>query len=114
MTPAEEVFMRVAKRKRWFVLRPSWPDFICIAQKGKPFAVEVKAGKDWASENQRLTFDLLTDHEVIEVLMWHRGAPSLFLDWERARGYRNGRNHRARKAPRADRATPKSGPETSS
>ena len=85
MTPAENHFREYGRRKKWRVIRPSWPDFLCLDQNGELFAVEVKQGRDRPSANQTRTFDMLTLHGDMGIYLWKREAPTVLWTWEQAR-----------------------------
>lgn len=85
MTPAERHFREFARRKRWTVLRPGWPDFLCIDNDGQLRAVEVKQGRDLPSERQFRTLDLLNERSDIDVFVWIRETPKTLWAWEQAR-----------------------------
>ena len=85
MTPAEERFKHL-HRRRFFILRPSWPDFLCIERSsGKLVSVEVKSPTDNCSSNQIVTFDWLTDHGTLPVFIWRREVPKQLWPWDRVR-----------------------------
>lgn len=81
MTPAERRFWHIATRKKWVVIRPGWPDFLCMNGNDEVFGVEVKNGSDWISTSQRETFDFLEVQDVLDIYVWHTSAPKMFMPW---------------------------------
>lgn len=72
----EEMFKRIYSRRMERIVRPSWPDFLCITKDGELIAVEVKGGKDEMFANQLLTFDLLEEHSALKIKVWRREFPN--------------------------------------
>ena len=95
MNAAEERFKRIAKGKKWLVVRPGWPDFICLDQNRNLFGVEVKHSRDWVSQSQHDAFDIL-DRYGFPILVWHTGFPKKFWEWKDTRGEWCGRNYSSR------------------
>lgn len=110
MIRGEVLFKIQAKRHGWTVLRPGWPDFLCLDQFGTMFAVEVKDRNDWVSQRQRDTFEMLTRHSDFVVKLWRPDTPKIFVEWERCRGIRNGRGAFSRNVVEVDWPAPESGP----
>lgn len=100
LTESEQAFVRLAHQKGWIVHRPSWPDFICIDDKGEVHFVEVKGPGDFIRTNQRRTLDLLLEKLGINVRVWHQTSRVMFR-WSSLLGKRLPRKERHPRMPRS-------------
>jgi hypothetical protein len=84
LTRSEARFVGLAGQKMIAVHRPSWPDFLCMVDQ-QIVGVEVKAGADWFSDNQRRTFDILENSGALSIYVWDEWNPKKLIAWKRAR-----------------------------
>lgn len=85
MTPAEERFVQWAKRKGWYVMKPGWPDFLCLDRKDNLFSVEVKMNYKPPSQRQARCFDWLERFSTLPIHVWDRESPNHMWKWYLAR-----------------------------
>lgn len=78
----EKEFLRRASGKGLTILRHGWPDFLCTGKDGKPYCVEVKAGRDVLSPAQVAVATAL-ESIGIPCYVWSSRLRSSLIPWRK-------------------------------